>query len=71
MTSAAEDLYSEIVRLEQQIRVYSKLKDISKFNKADFDFNKISDSIMNAIGLIGIRDSWIHEHPLASSKGTT
>ena len=49
-SSSAEDMFSQIEELEREIRVYSKLKEISKFNKADFDFKKISDCIRYALG---------------------
>ena len=50
MNSSAEDMYSQTEELEREIRVYSKLKEISKLNKADFDFKKISDYIRYALG---------------------
>ena len=68
MTSLAEDIYSEIAELEQQVRVYSKLKDIANVNKADFDFKKISECIGDAIGTIENLIQGLYHYQLSRSK---
>ena len=66
--STSEEMDSAIERLEQQIRVYKNLKDISRLNNADFDLAKIAYRVVETMESIEVLSSGLIRDPTIHLK---